>query len=216
MISNCSESIARGVKFKDHRGDRAHPHVLSGVVCTAAPAPEIPMMKLDMPPDTPLLFTPIKLRSWSPAIESSRRRCARTNSDDGGPGEWQLVDFGRFAMSGTWHRLRGRNRCGAARTQDASCVKACTRIQSCSPLRGGSKSLHSSGLEQCLDPAGPLRPTRLGGMNRLKGRANYREDARSAIFTWWGPSLAPAPSRRARCTVPRPMYSHIKQNFAAW
>ena len=55
----------------------------------------------DTPRNVPLLFTPIKLRS---VVARNRIMCSpmcQYVSDDGGPGEWQLVNFGRFAMGGS-------------------------------------------------------------------------------------------------------------------
>ena len=55
----------------------------------------------DTHPDTPLLFKPIKLRSLVARNRIVSSPMCQYVSDDGGPGEWQLVSFGRFAMSGT-------------------------------------------------------------------------------------------------------------------
>ena len=54
----------------------------------------------DMTDEIPRLFTPIKLRA---IVARNRIVCSpmcQYVSDDGGPGEWQLVNFGRFAMGG--------------------------------------------------------------------------------------------------------------------
>ena len=55
----------------------------------------------DMAPDAPLLFAPIKLRSVVARNRIVSSPMCQYMSDDGGPGQWQLVNFGRFAMSGT-------------------------------------------------------------------------------------------------------------------
>ena len=50
--------------------------------------------------DTPLLFTPIQLRSVLARNRIVSSPMCQYASDDGGPEEWQLVNFGRFAMGG--------------------------------------------------------------------------------------------------------------------
>jgi len=51
-------------------------------------------------PEVPLLFTPIKLRGITARNRIVSSPMCQYASDDGGPEEWQLVNFGRFAMGG--------------------------------------------------------------------------------------------------------------------
>ena len=55
----------------------------------------------DSEQNIPLLFTPLQLRSVTARNRIVCSPMCQYVSDDGGPGEWQLVNFGRFAMSGT-------------------------------------------------------------------------------------------------------------------
>ena len=171
-------------------------------------------MMNDMPPDTPLLFTPIKLRSVVARNRIVSSPMCQYVSDDGGPGEWQLVNFGRFAMSGHWHRLRRRNRCGAARTQDAS-------------LAGMYKDSHVRDYGRINDfirSLGAVPAIQLGHCGRrgsahgpLEGRAQLTEEDARRGFSPWQPVAPSAIPEKPGGTVPRPMeIDDIKQNFAAW
>ncbi len=162
----------------------------------------------------PLLFTPIKLRS---VVARNRIVCSpmcQYVSDDGGPTEWQLVNFGRFAMGGsgivfgeeTAVEVRGR------KTHHCAGIYKDSHIADYRRITDFIKSLDSVPAIQighCGRKASAHGP--------LQDRAPLtEEDARNGLQPWQGlaPSALPASPGGS---IPHAMdRDDIRANLAAW
>ncbi len=168
----------------------------------------------DTPRDVPLLFTPIRLRS---IVARNRIVCSpmcQYMSDDGGPGEWQLVNFGRFAMSGTGIvfgeetavEARGRKTHHCAGIYRDGHVPAYRRINDFIKSLGSVPAIQLGHCGRRASAHGPL-----------KDRAALTEaDAREGLPPWQGlaPSALPASPGAA---IPHAMdLDDIRENLAAW
>ena len=168
----------------------------------------------DTSANTPLLFTPIRLRS---VVARNRIVCSpmcQYVSDDGAPGDWQLVNFGRFAMSGTGIvfgeetavEARGRKTHHCAGIYEDSHIPAYRRINEFIKSLGSVPAIQLGHCGRRASEHGPL-----------KDRAPLTaEDARRGLEPWQGiaPSAIPA---RPGGPVPREMdRDDIRRNIAAW
>lgn len=168
----------------------------------------------DNPHDVPLLFTPIKLRS---VVARNRIVCSpmcQYVSDDGGPGDWQLVNLGRFAMGGsgivfgeeTAVEARGRKTYHCAGIYHDSHVAAYRRITDFIKSLGAVPAIQLGHCGRRASAHGPLQD-----------RAPLTEqDARSGFRPWQGiaPSALPASPGGS---IPRAMdLDDIRANIAAW
>jgi 2,4-dienoyl-CoA reductase-like NADH-dependent reductase (Old Yellow Enzyme family) len=162
----------------------------------------------------PLLFTPITLRS---IVARNRIVCSpmcQYVSDDGAPGEWQLVNFGRFAMSGTGIvfgeetavEARGRKTHHCAGIYHDKHIPAYRRINEFIKSLGSVPAIQLGHCGRRASEHGPL-----------KDRAALNEnDAQAGLKPWQGvaPSAIPA---KPGGPVPREMdRDDIRQNLVAW
>ncbi len=168
----------------------------------------------DTPRAAPLLFTPIKLRS---VVARNRIVCSpmcQYVSDDGAPGEWQLVNFGRFAMSGT----------GIVFGEETAVEARGRKTHHCAGLYKDSHIADYARINDFIRSLGSVPAIQLGHCGRrasahgpLKERAALtEEDAQSGLKPWQGlaPSALPASPGG---NVPRAMdMNDIKEHLAAW
>ncbi len=153
-----------------------------------------------IPREVPLLFTPIKLRS---VVARNRIVCppmCQYVSDDGSPNEWQLVNFGRFAMGGTGIVFgeetavepRGRKTHHRAGIYHDGHIPAYRRITDLIKSLGSVPAIQ---LDHCGRRASAHGP--------LKDRAPLTEaDARQDLRPWQGIAPSALPESPAR-TIPR-------------
>lgn len=168
----------------------------------------------DTPPDTPLLFTPIKLRSVVARNRIVASPMCQYVSDDGGPGEWQLVNFGRFAMSGT----------GIVFGEETAVEPRGRKTHHCAGIYKDSHIRDYGRINDFIRSLGSLPAIQLGHCGRrgsvhgpLQGRAQLTEDDARQGFTPWEPVAPSAIPEKPGGIVPRPMtIDDIKQNLAAW
>ena len=164
--------------------------------------------------ETPLLFTPIQLRSL---VVRNRIVCSpmcQYVSDDGAPGEWQLVNFGRFAMSGTGIvfgeetavEARGRKTHHCAGIYHDKHIPAYRRINDFIKSLGSVPAIQLGHCGRRASEHGPL-----------KDRASLTEnDAQAGLKPWQGVAPSAIPSKPGG-PVPREMdRDDIRENLAAW
>jgi 2,4-dienoyl-CoA reductase-like NADH-dependent reductase (Old Yellow Enzyme family) len=164
--------------------------------------------------DAPLLFTPIRLRS---VVARNRIVCSpmcQYVSDDGSPSEWQLVNFGRFAMGGTGIVFgeetavepRGRKTHHCAGIYHDSHIPAYRRITDFIRSLGAVPAIQLGHCGRRASTHGPL-----------KDRAPLTEaDARQGLRPWQGIAPSALPEVPGR-PIPREMdLDDIRTNIAAW
>jgi len=168
----------------------------------------------DAPRDVPLLFTPIKLRSITARNRIVCSPMCQYMSDDGAPGEWQLVNFGRFAMGGsgivfgeeTAVEARGRKTYHCAGIYHDKHIAAYRRINDFIRSLGSVPAIQIGHCGRRASAHGPL-----------KDRAALTEaDAREGMRPWQGlaPSALPASPGGS---IPRAMdLDDIRANLADW
>jgi 2,4-dienoyl-CoA reductase-like NADH-dependent reductase (Old Yellow Enzyme family) len=168
----------------------------------------------DTQPDTPLLFTPIKLRSVVARNRIVSSPMCQYVSDDGGPGEWQLVNFGRFAMSGT----------AIVFGEETAVEPRGRKTHHCAGLYKDSHIRDYGRINDFIRSLGSVPAIQLGHCGRrgsahgpLQDRAKLtEEDARHGMKPWQ--PLAPSPiPEKAGGPVPRAMDTDdIAQSLADW
>lgn len=164
--------------------------------------------------NTPLLFTPLKLRSL---VVRNRIMCApmcQYVSEEGGPTEWQLVNFGRFAMGGcgivfgeeTAVEARGRKTHHCAGIYNDKHIGQYRRINDFIKSMGAAPAIQMGHCGRKASAHGPLQD-----------RAPLtEEDARHGLIPWQGlaPSALPAIPGGS---LPREMdRDDIRQNIQDW
>ena len=164
--------------------------------------------------ETPLLFTPIKLRS---VVARNRIVCSpmcQYVSDDGSPGEWQLVNFGRFAMGG----------CGIVFGEETAVVAEGRKTHHCAGLYKDAHIAEYRRINEFIKSLGAVPAIQLGHCGRrasahgpLKDRkALTAEDARMGLIPWQ-PIAPSAITDRPGGELPRAMdYDDIRKNIEAW
>ena len=164
--------------------------------------------------DVPLLFTPIKLRS---VVARNRIVCSpmcQYVSVDGGPSDWQLVNFGRFAMSGT----------GIIFGEETAVEPRGRKTHHCAGIYHDHHIPAYRRINEFIKSLGCVPAIQLGHCGRrasahgpLQDRAPLNEaDGRRGLTPWQGvaPSAIPAAPGGP---VPREMdRDDIRQNIAAW
>ncbi len=164
--------------------------------------------------NAPLLFAPIALRS---VVARNRIVCSpmcQYVSQDGGPTDWQLVNFGRFAMSGTGIvfgeetavEARGRKTHHCAGIYKDSHIPAYRRINEFIKSLGSVPAIQLGHCGRRASAHGPLKDrTPLG-----------EKDAHQGLTPWQGLAPSALPESPGR-PVPRAMdLSDIRENLAAW
>ena len=168
----------------------------------------------DIPRDAPLLFTPIKLRSVVARNRIMSSPMCQYVSDDGRPGEWQLVNFGRFAMGGT----------GIVFGEETAIEAHGRKTHHCAGIYHDSHVAEYRRITDFIKSLGAVPAIQLGHCGRrasahgpLKDRAPLTEqDARSGLRPWQGISASALPESPGR-PVPRAMdLDDIRMNIAAW
>jgi 2,4-dienoyl-CoA reductase-like NADH-dependent reductase (Old Yellow Enzyme family) len=164
--------------------------------------------------DIPLLFTPIKLRAVTARNRIVCSPMCQYMSEDGAPGEWQLVNFGRFAMGGsgivfgeeTAVEARGRKTYHCAGIYHDSHIAAYRRINDFIRSLGSVPAIQLGHCGRRASAHGPLQ-----------NRAPLTEaDARQGLQPWQGlaPSALPASPGGS---IPRAMdLDDIRANLADW
>ncbi len=164
--------------------------------------------------EVPLLFTPIQLRS---VVARNRIVCSpmcQYMSDDGGPAEWQLVNFGRFAIGGS----------GIVFGEETAVEARGRKTYHCAGLYNDLHVTQYRRINDFIKSLGSVPAIQLGHCGRrasahgpLQDRAPLtEEDARRGLQPWQGlaPSAIPATPGGS---VPRAMdRDDIRANIAAW
>jgi 2,4-dienoyl-CoA reductase-like NADH-dependent reductase (Old Yellow Enzyme family) len=115
--------------------------------------------------EVPLLFTPIRLRSITARNRIVSSPMCQYLSDDGAPEEWQLVNFGRFAMGGcgivfgeeTAVEARGRKTHHCAGIYKDSHIAAYRRINDFIRAQGAVPAIQLGHCGRRASQHGPLK-----------------------------------------------------------
>jgi 2,4-dienoyl-CoA reductase-like NADH-dependent reductase (Old Yellow Enzyme family) len=164
--------------------------------------------------DTPLLFTPIQLRSVLARNRIVSSPMCQYASDDGGPEEWQLVNFGRFAMGG----------CGIVFGEESAVEARGRKTHHCAGIYSDSHIPAYRRITDFIKSLGAVPAIQLGHCGRrasqhgpLKDRAMLTEvDAQDNMQPWQGISPSPLPPTPGGA-IPREMdASDIRATIVAW
>ena len=164
--------------------------------------------------DTPLLFTPIQLRSVLARNRIVSSPMCQYASDDGGPEEWQLVNFGRFAMGG----------CGIVFGEESAVEARGRKTHHCAGIYSDSHIPAYRRITDFIKSLGAVPAIQLGHCGRrasqhgpLKDRATLTEvDAQDNMQPWQGISPSPLPPTPGGA-IPREMdTSDIRATIVAW
>ena len=168
----------------------------------------------DAPREVPLLFTPIKLRSVVVRNRIMAAPMCQYVSEDGGPTEWQLVNFGRFAMGGS----------GIVFGEETAVEARGRKTHHCAGLYKDSHIAEYRRINDFIKSLDAVPAIQLGHCGRkasahgpLQDRAPLTvDDARVGLQPWQGlaPSALPASPGG---NLPRAMdMNDIRENLAAW
>jgi 2,4-dienoyl-CoA reductase-like NADH-dependent reductase (Old Yellow Enzyme family) len=157
----------------------------------------------------PLLFTPIQLRSVTARNRIVSSPMCQYLSDDGGPEDWQLVNFGRFAMGG----------CGIVFGEETAVEARGRKTHHCAGIYKDSHIPAYRRINDFIKSMGAVPAIQLGHCGRrasqhgpLKDRAALTE----AEQPWQGISPSPLPPTPDGA-IPREMdVSDIRATIAAW
>lgn len=163
----------------------------------------------DVSPKLPLLFTPIKLRSIVSRNRIVSSPMCQYLSDDGGPEDWQLVNFGRFAMGG----------CGIVFGEETAVEARGRKTHHCAGIYKDSHIPSYRRITDFIKSMGAVPAIQLGHCGRrasqhgpLKDRAALTEAERP----WQGISASPLPPTPDG-VIPREMdLSDIRATIVAW
>ena len=164
--------------------------------------------------DVPLLFTPIKLRSVVARNRIMSAPMCQYVSEDGGPTEWQLVNFGRFAMGGS----------GIVFGEETAVEARGRKTHHCAGIYKDSHIAEYRRINDFIKSLGAVPAIQLGHCGRkasahgpLQDRAPLTEDdARVGLKPWQGlaPSALPASPGG---NLPHAMdHDDIRANLDAW
>ena len=168
----------------------------------------------DARPDVPLLFTPLQLRSIVARNRIVSSPMCQYASDDGGPGEWQLVNFGRFAMGG----------CGIVFGEESAVEARGRKTHHCAGIYRDSHIAAYRRITDFIKSLGAVPAIQLGHCGRrasqhgpLKDRATLTAaDARDNLHPWQGIAPSPLPPTPGGA-IPREMdLQDIRGTIAAW
>lgn len=159
--------------------------------------------------EVPLLFTPITLRSVVARNRIVSSPMCQYASDDGGPEEWQLVNFGRFAMGG----------CGIVFGEESAVEARGRKTHHCAGIYKDSHIASYRRITDFIKSLGAVPAIQLGHCGRrasqhgpLKDRALLSEAERP----WQGISPSPLPPTPGGA-IPREMdESDIRATLVAW
>ena len=168
----------------------------------------------DTPRNVPLLFTPIKLRS---VVARNRIVCSpmcQYISEDGTPGEWQLVNLGRFAMGGS----------GIVFGEETAVEARGRKTHHCAGIYHDSHVAEYRRITDFIKSLGSVPAIQIGHCGRkasahgpLQDRASLTaQDARNGLQPWQGLSPSALPASPGG-SIPRAMdRDDIRANLAAW
>ncbi len=160
-------------------------------------------------PEVPLLFTPIQLRGITARNRIVSSPMCQYASDDGAPEEWQLVNFGRFAMGG----------CGIVFGEETAVEARGRKTHHCAGIYKDSHIPSYRRINDFIKSMGAVPAIQLGHCGRrasqhgpLKDRAALTEAERP----WQGIAPSPLPPTPDGA-IPREMdVSDIRATIAAW
>lgn len=162
----------------------------------------------------PLLFTPIKLRGITARNRIMASPMCQYLSDDGAPQEWQLVNFGRFAMGG----------CGIVFTEETAVEPRGRKTYHCAGIYHDSHIPAYRRITDFIRAQGAVPAIQIGHCGRrasqhgpLKDRASLTDaDAGDNMKPWQGISPSPLPPT-AGGAIPREMtLDDIRDTLVAW
>jgi 2,4-dienoyl-CoA reductase-like NADH-dependent reductase (Old Yellow Enzyme family) len=159
--------------------------------------------------DTPLLFSPITMRGITARNRIVSSPMCQYASEDGGPEEWQLVNFGRFAMGG----------CGIVFTEETAVEARGRKTHHCAGIYKDSHVPAYRRITDFIRAQGAVPAIQLGHCGRrasqhgpLKDRALLTEAERP----WQGISPSPLPPTPDGA-IPREMdMNDIRATIVAW
>ena len=164
--------------------------------------------------DTPLLFTPIKLRSVVVRNRIMAAPMCQYVSDDGGPTEWQMVNFGRFAMGGS----------GIVFGEETAVEASGRKTHHCAGLYKDEHIAQYRRINDFIKSLGATPAIQLGHCGRrasahgpLQDGAPLTEaDAKVGLTPWQGIAPSPIPASPGGA-LPREMdHDDIRQNLQVW
>ncbi|MGA0031697.1 MAG: NADH:flavin oxidoreductase/NADH oxidase [Burkholderiales bacterium] len=160
-------------------------------------------------PDSPLLFTPIKLRGITARNRIVSSPMCQYASDDGGPETWQLVNFGRFAMGG----------CGIVFTEETAVEARGRKTHHCAGIYHDSHVAAYRRITDFIRAQGAVPAMQLGHCGRRAsqhGPLKDRAKLTAAEQPWQGISPSPLPPTPDGA-IPREMdLKDIRDTIAAW
>lgn len=181
--------------------------VRHGYTCAQSGITENPMTETS--PDMPLLFTPIKLRGITARNRIVSSPMCQYASDDGGPEEWQLVNFGRFAMGG----------CGIVFTEETAVEARGRKTHHCAGIYHDSHVAAYRRITDFIRAQGAVPAMQLGHCGRRAsqhGPLKDRAKLTAAEQPWQGISPSPLPPTPDGA-IPREMdLKDIRDTIAAW
>ncbi len=159
--------------------------------------------------ESPLLFQPITMRGITARNRIVSSPMCQYASEDGGPEEWQLVNFGRFAMGG----------CGIVFTEETAVEARGRKTHHCAGIYKDSHVPAYRRITDFIRAQGAVPAIQLGHCGRrasqhgpLKDRALLTEAERP----WQGISPSPLPPTPGGA-IPREMdMSDIRATLTAW
>ena len=164
--------------------------------------------------DLPLLFQPIPLRGITARNRIVSSPMCQYASDDGGPSEWQLVNFGRFAMGG----------CGIVFTEETAVDARGRKTHECAGIYHDHHVPAYRRITDFIRSLGAVPAIQLGHCGRrasqhgpLKDRAHRTEaDAAANRKPWQGLSSSALPATPGG-PLPKAMdLDDIRDCLAAW
>jgi 2,4-dienoyl-CoA reductase-like NADH-dependent reductase (Old Yellow Enzyme family) len=159
--------------------------------------------------ETPLLFTPIKLRGITARNRIVSSPMCQYASDDGGPEAWQLVNFGRFAMGG----------CGIVFTEETAVEARGRKTHHCAGIYHDSHVAAYRRITDFIRAQGAVPAMQLGHCGRRAsqhGPLKDRAKLTAAEQPWQGISPSPLPPTPDGA-IPREMdLKDIRDTLAAW
>lgn len=163
----------------------------------------------DASPPTPLLFTPITLRGVTARNRIVSSPMCQYASGDGGPEEWQLVNFGRFAMGG----------CGIVFTEETAIEARGRKTHHCAGIYHDSHVPAYHRITGFIRAQGAVPAVQLGHCGRRAsqhGPLKDRAKLSAAEQPWQGISPSPLPPTPDGA-IPREMdLKDIRATLGAW
>lgn len=163
----------------------------------------------DATTDTPLLFTPVTMRGITARNRIVSSPMCQYASDDGAPEEWQLVNFGRFAMGG----------CGIVFTEETAVEARGRKTHECAGIYKDSHVADYRRITDFIRAQGAVPAMQLGHCGRRAsqhGPLKERASLGAAERPWQGISPSPLPPTPGG-SIPREMdLADIRECLGAW